>query len=86
MLIFNLKTEWFNKIKNGEKNTEYREFKPYWTKRLIKLNIEDIIIFRKGYKKEVELKAIVKATYFINGLETDLKINNWVYAINFKLI
>lgn len=29
---FNLKKEWFYKIKNGEKTHEYREFKPYGTK------------------------------------------------------
>jgi len=33
MLIFPLKKEWFEKIKSGEKTIEYREVKPYWTKR-----------------------------------------------------
>ena len=34
MLIFPLKKEWYEKIKSGEKTIEYREAKPYWTKRL----------------------------------------------------
>lgn len=34
MLIFNLKKEWFEKIKSGEKTHEYREVKPHWTTRL----------------------------------------------------
>ena len=34
MLIFPLKKEWFEKIRRGEKTIEYREVKPYWTKRL----------------------------------------------------
>lgn len=34
MLIFNLKKEWFEKIARGEKTVEYREVKPYWTKRI----------------------------------------------------
>ena len=34
MLTFNLKKEWFDKIKSGEKTHEYREAKQYWTKRL----------------------------------------------------
>lgn len=34
MLTFNLKKEWFEKIKSGEKTHEYREYKPYWRKRL----------------------------------------------------
>ena len=36
MLIFNLKKEWYEKIKSGEKTHEYREYKPYWKKRLEK--------------------------------------------------
>lgn len=38
MLIFPLKKEWYDKIKSGEKTVEYREVKPYWTKR-ISLNL-----------------------------------------------
>lgn len=34
MLTFNLKKEWFEKIKSGEKTHEYREVKDYWRKRL----------------------------------------------------
>jgi len=33
MLTFNLKKEWYDKIASGEKRIEYREMKPYWTKR-----------------------------------------------------
>lgn len=38
MLIFPLKKEWYDNIKSGEKTVEYREVKPYWTKR-ISLNL-----------------------------------------------
>lgn len=34
MLTFNLKKQWFDKIKSGEKTHEYREVKPYWTTRI----------------------------------------------------
>lgn len=34
MLIFPLKKQWYEKIKSGEKTIEYREVKPYWTRRL----------------------------------------------------
>lgn len=34
MLIFPLKKSWYEKIKSGEKTIEYREVKPYWTKRI----------------------------------------------------
>ncbi len=36
MLIFPLKKEWYEKIKSREKTIEYRELKPYWTKRFAK--------------------------------------------------
>ena len=36
MLIFPLKKQWYEKIKNGEKKIEYREVKPYWESRLWK--------------------------------------------------
>ena len=34
MLTFNLKKEWFDKIKSGEKTHEYREEKSYWNRRI----------------------------------------------------
>ena len=34
MLIFPLKKEWYEKIRSGEKTVEYREVKPYWTRRI----------------------------------------------------
>ena len=34
MLIFILKKCWYEKIASGEKKIEYREVKPYWTKRI----------------------------------------------------
>lgn len=34
MLTFNLKKEWFEKIKSGEKTHEYRVASEYWKKRL----------------------------------------------------
>jgi hypothetical protein len=34
LLILHLTYEFYNMIRSGEKTTEYREVKPYWTKRL----------------------------------------------------
>ena len=42
MLTFNLKKEWFEKIKSGEKTHEYREVKEYWTSRFG--NIPNIVL------------------------------------------
>jgi len=59
--------EWFDQILAGTKKTEYREIKPYWTKRLLDENGKpkhyDIIEFRNGYSKDarkmrVEFKGL----------------------------
>ncbi len=34
MLTFNLKKEWYDKIRSSEKTVEYREVKRYWTARI----------------------------------------------------
>ena len=103
MLIFNLKKEWFEKIKNGEKTHEYREVKPYWTTRIsnyfgylwsdidylksgdIRHPILKDIIFVKGYTGE-KLYARVVSIKIVNGKNTDLKIDNDVFDIEFELI
>lgn len=52
ILYLTLKRKWFKMILEGIKKEEYREIKPYWTKRLknfLKENPFDYIIFRNGY-------------------------------------
>lgn len=98
MLIFNLKKEWFEKIKKGEKTHEYREVKPYWDNRL-KLVMNVLYDFgekyypcemRLGYPKDTDWTRIIEAEIVsikvINGKDTDLKINKPVYDIEFKII
>lgn len=65
MLTFNLKKQWFDKIKNGEKTHEYREVTDYWTKRIFKELFGDEIAF--NYTDFV--KALKKEKYeFICGI------------------
>lgn len=55
ILHLTLKKKWFDLIKSGEKKFEYREIKPYWTKRLCSKsppNKFDYIIFTNGYRKD----------------------------------
>ena len=98
MLIFNLKKEWFEKIKSGEKTHEYREVKPYWTNRL-KFVMEILYEFdqkcypceiRLGYPKNTDYNKIIDAKILsikiINGKNTDLKINKDVFDIEFEPI
>lgn len=65
-LHLNLKRNWFDMIKSGEKKEEYREQKDYWSKRLISnheqlkedgeglvwFNSFDTIAFSNGYAKD----------------------------------
>lgn len=60
ILHLNVKKEFFDMIKNGEKKEEYREVKPYWIKRLLDIGIPNIgykakgfdyIQFKNGYQK-----------------------------------
>lgn len=37
MLVLPIKKQWFNKILSGEKKEEYREIKPYYTTRFLKV-------------------------------------------------
>ena len=63
MLTLPIKKKWFDMILSGEKKEEYREIKPYWTKRFENVftfapfdryRIDDDpheVIFRNGYGK-----------------------------------
>lgn len=99
MLTFNLKKEWFEKIKSGEKTHEYRERQPYWYRRLFgywyhsknNLPIKDnMICFACGYPKkedkEKRLYAKIVSVKIISGKNTGLKINKDVFDIEFELI
>lgn len=61
MLIFNLKKEWFEKIKSGEKTHEYRKMSPYWNKRFINL-------FKKADAK-VALNSLRRSIINKNSIE-----------------
>jgi len=67
MLIFNLKKEWFDKIKSGEKTHEYRLATDYWRKRIekwvctVKTHISHIysLIDKNGKEKSIMRVKIV---------------------------
>lgn len=58
ILILNLKTEYFNDVKSGNKKFEYRIVKPYWDKRLKKEYAS--IEVRLGYPKSDDVDRILK--------------------------
>ncbi len=59
ILYLTLKKKWFDLTASGKKKVEYREVKPYWTKRLFDRfsnrvwlpKIFDEVYFRNGYSK-----------------------------------
>ncbi len=67
ILHLTLMKKWFDQILEGAKKIEYREIKPYWTKRLFDPNNNaikfDFILFRNGYSKncrkmKIEFKGL----------------------------
>lgn len=57
-IIFNLKKQYFDDIKNGNKKEEYRLCTPYWQKRLENKKFNKIEI-RLGYPKNSEENKIL---------------------------
>lgn len=69
--------KWYDKIASGEKKIEYREIKPYWTKRLFSREWGSVR-FRKGY-------TLISMEFKIQGIsitkeQNDLKLPE-CYAI-----
>ncbi len=96
MLTFNLKKEWFDKIKSGEKTHEYRRMTPYWQTRINNAleKDEDFTLqckFCSGYPNANDKEKILYANVLriwsnVNGLQTDLNIDEPVFDIEFELI
>lgn len=80
-----MKSEWFNKIKNGEKTIEYREIKKSWASRIYE-NGKPVVnkaLLSKGYaRKEQMLFEIKEIEILPTGIGTDLGIALPVYAIH----
>ena len=72
ILHLTLEKKWFDEILAGTKKFEYRDIKPYWTKRLFEedgsVRNYDIIYFRNGYSKDcrkmkVEFKGVEEGEF-----------------------
>ena len=98
ILHLTLKKKWFDLIASGAKTVEYREFKPYWEKRLLKTYNQcrdfNEIHFRNGYSKSAPFMrvscngiAIMPGT---GGLlfkpQNGEKLNGWQFAISLGAI
>jgi len=63
ILHLNLKEEYFNEIKNGNKPLEFRECNDFWSKRLINKEYDEVH-FKLGYPKNDDTTRILKRKYF----------------------
>lgn len=72
-----LKSHWYEMIRSGKKLAEFREVKPYWTKRLFNRPYTHVR-FRRGYTKE----AIV---FEISGIELTTEANDLKMAKVYKI-
>lgn len=68
MLTLPIKKKWFDKIKSGEKNEEYREIKPYWTTRFYN-NLDDLIIVRDSFSRISYIKNARGIVILKNGYQ-----------------
>ncbi|MBS3072003.1 ASCH domain-containing protein [Candidatus Pacearchaeota archaeon] len=84
-LFLILHRKWFIEILEGRKKIEYRDVKPYWTKRLFEEGkpIEySTVVFRNGYNKnaplmEVQFKGTEKkGKYYEIGLGKLISVKN----------
>jgi hypothetical protein len=91
VLYLTLIKKWFIEILKGIKKTEYREIKPYWTKRLFNSDglpkKYDSIIFRNGYSKgapkmKVEFLGVIKKDKYEIILGKILELHNVKSLLN----
>ena len=92
------KSEWFDKIKSGEKTVEYRETKPYWRKRIYPLIDGEFsfpivfpgnglkqgakVHFSRGYARHEQMLFMIDKISVVPGDITDLHTNKPVFAIH----
>lgn len=58
-LHLNLKAEYFDQIKVGEKTEEFRLCTPFWTKRLIGARYDNILV-KRGYPKNDDKSRVIE--------------------------
>lgn len=62
ILHLNLKGEYFDQIKEGNKPFEYRLKNDHWTKKLVNKKYDEVW-FKRGYPKSTDIEKIIKVKY-----------------------
>lgn len=68
ILNLTLKKKWFDLIKSSSKCVEYREYKPYWIKRIEGKHFDEIY-FRNGYRKDSPFMRVEYKGYHLDIFE-----------------
>lgn len=95
-----LKAKWYDMIESGVKHEEYREIKPYWSKRLLgfdvplfshrcgyqQCNAKDYthVRFRYGYTKRTMLREIESITIGYGNQDWGAPKDEQVFIIKLK--
>lgn len=75
-LEFILTYHWFEEIKSGQKQIEYRAVTAYWRRRFSNVPVGTPIVFRKGYTSE-SLPRVLTELRVLQGW--DLPYDVWQY-------
>lgn len=95
MLTLPIKKKWFDMILSSEKKEEYREIKPYWTKRFLNglydlkvnkdyfiINAQGTVIFQNGYQKNApRIKCFIELTQGCGKEEWGAEPNKEYYIL-----
>jgi len=86
-LHLTLHKKWFDEILSREKKFEYRDIKPYWTKRLFDEQGKPIrykkIIFSNGYSKGCRKMIVEFLGVSIIDNKYTIKLGKIIEAMNF---
>jgi hypothetical protein len=53
-----LERQWFSEIVDRKKRIEYREIKPYWTKKLCRVELPFRLVLRNGMKPPIPVLSV----------------------------
>lgn len=67
-LHLSLKKEWYEMIESGVKTEEYREIKPYWTRRFIGMN-QPYFLFAMDINKQMSKVTPTSSSHTVTPSE-----------------
>ena len=80
-----IKRQWFEEIVDGTKRIEYREIKPYWTRKLAAVQTPFRLVLRNGMRPPVPVVTVridrvvknARRGWYELHIGRVLKVENW---------